>query len=167
MPPGTCTTTLTWKKVPTEGTQIEVYGVTGCLSQTKRAGDGSCLVVGTVVPTSTRKLIAQAPASKGTVSWTGPAWLDNIDVATTGPRSEAIGVDRHGDDIYFAIIVRASNEVGDSKFVIADVGTWCYDTGCAGPYKGAANQARGGRFHSRSRICGQPVRADRGARVPE
>ena len=133
VPPGTCTTTLTWKKVPSEGTQIEVYGVTGCLSQTKRAGDGSCLVVGTVVPTTNRKLIAQAPASKGTVSWTGPAWLDVIDSGTGEPRSQAMGVDRHGDDIYFAIIVSASNEAGHSKFVIADAGTWCYDTGCEGP----------------------------------
>jgi hypothetical protein len=133
VPPGTCTTTLTWKRVPTEGTEIEVYGVIGCLSRTERAGDGSCLVVGTAVPTSARKLIARVPASKGTVSWTGPAWLDVIDTDTGGPRNQAIGVDRHGDDIYFAIVVSASNEAGHSKFVIADAGTWCYDTGCVGP----------------------------------
>jgi hypothetical protein len=67
------------------------------------------------------------------VSWARPAWLDNVDVDTGGPRSQAIGVDRNGDDIYFAIVVTASNEAGQSKFVIADAGSWCYDTGCAGP----------------------------------
>jgi hypothetical protein len=80
-----------------------------------------------------RKLIARAPASDGKVSWTGPAWLDVISTDTGGPRYQAIGVDRHGDDIYFAIVVTASNEEGNSKFIIADAGTWCYDTGCEGP----------------------------------
>jgi hypothetical protein len=133
VPSGSCTTTLTWTKVPAEGTRIEIYGVTKCLSRTERAGDGSCLVEGTAVPPDTRKLIAQAPASKGTVSWTGPAWLDVIDADTGAPRSQAIGVERHGYDIYFAIIVASSNEAGRSKFVIADAGGWCYDTGCEGP----------------------------------
>jgi hypothetical protein len=133
VPPGTCTTTVTWKKIATKGTEIKVYGVTGCLSATERAGDGSCLVRNTKVPASVRKLIARVPASDGTVSWTGPAWLDVIDTDVGGPRYQAIGVDRHGDDIYFAIIVTASNEAGHSKFIIADAGTWCYDTGCEGP----------------------------------
>ncbi len=133
VPPGTCTTTVTWKKVATKGTEIEVYGVTRCLSLTERAGEGSCLVRDTAVPPSARKLIARAPASDGTVSWTGPAWLDVISSDTGGPRSQAIGVDRHDDDIYFAIVVAATNEVGHSKFIIADAGTWCFDTGCVGP----------------------------------
>jgi hypothetical protein len=133
IPPGKCTTTLSWKKVLTKGTEIHVYGVTGCLSLKESAGDGSCLVLHTAVPPSVRKLIARAPASKGTLSWTGPAWLDVIQVDISGPRYQAIGVDRHGDDIYFAIVVTASNDVGHSKFIIADAGTWCYDTGCVGP----------------------------------
>jgi hypothetical protein len=107
--------------------------VTDCLSLTERAGDGSCLVRDTAVPPSTRKLIARVAASKGTVSWTGPAWLDVIQTYSGGPRHEAIGVDRRGDDIYFAVIVVASNEVGHSKLIIADAGEWCYDTGCVGP----------------------------------
>ncbi len=133
VPPGTCTTTITWKKVGTKGTEIKVYGVTGCLSATEQPGDGSCLVRNTPVPKSVRKLIARAPASDGKVSWTGPAWQDVISNDTGGPRYEAIGVDRHGDDIYFAIVVTASNEEGNSRFIIADAGTWCYDTGCEGP----------------------------------
>ena len=133
VPPGTCTTTVTWKKVATKGTEIEVYGVTRCLSLTERAGEGSCLVRNTAVPPSARTLIARASASDGTVSWTGPAWLDVISSDTGGPRSQAIGVDRHDNDIYFAIVVAATNEVGHSKFIIADAGTWCFDTGCVGP----------------------------------
>ena len=66
--PGTCTTTVTWKKVATKGTEIRVYGVTECLSMTERAGSGSCLVLHTALPASTRKLIARVTASKGTVS---------------------------------------------------------------------------------------------------
>jgi hypothetical protein len=131
--PGTCTTTITWKKVATKGTEIRIYGVTECLSMTERAASGSCLVLHTALPASTRKLIARVPASKGTVSWTGPAWLDNVEADTGGPAYRAFGVDRHGDDLYFAIVAAAYNEVGHSKFVIADAGTWCYDTGCEGP----------------------------------
>jgi hypothetical protein len=133
IPPGECTTTISWEKVVTKGTEVQVYGVTGCLSLIERAGEGSCLVRNTAVPPSVRKLIAQAPASSGSVSWTGPAWLDVIQQDTGGPSYQAIGVDRRGDDIFFAIIVAASNEVGHSKFIIADAGTWCYDTGCEGP----------------------------------
>jgi hypothetical protein len=99
----------------------------------ERPGDGSCLVLDTSVPASVRKLIARVPASNGSVSWIGPAWLDVIEMDTGGPRHEAIGVDRHGEDIYFAIVVTASNKVGRSRFIIADAGTWCYDTGCVGP----------------------------------
>jgi hypothetical protein len=133
VPSGECTTTLTWKTIATEGTEILVYGVTGCLSRSESASDGSCLMPDTAVPPSARKLIARVPAANGMVSWTGPAWLDVIDADAGEPRSQAIGVDRHGDDIYFAIVVTASNEVGHSKFIIADAGTWCYDTGCVGP----------------------------------
>jgi hypothetical protein len=117
----------------TKGTEIKVYGVTGCLSLIERAGDGSCLVRNAAVPPDTRKLIARAPASDGTVSWTRPAWLDVVSTDIGGRRYQAIGVDRHGNDIFFAIVVAASNEVGHSKFIIADAGTWCYDTGCVGP----------------------------------
>ena len=133
VPPGECTVTITWKKVATKGTEIRVYGVTGCLSMSDGAGNGSCLVLHTALPPSTRKLIARAPASKGTVSWTRPTWQDVMVADTGGPDFRQFGVDRHGDDIFFAIVVAAYNEVGHSKFIIADAGTWCYDSGCQGP----------------------------------
>jgi hypothetical protein len=125
--------TVTWKKVATKGTEIRVYGVTGCLSMTDEGLDGSCLVLHTPLPPSIRKLIARAPASKGAISWTRPAWQDVIVADTGGPALWQFGVDRRGDDIFFAIVVAAYNDVGHSKFIIADAGTWCYDTGCAGP----------------------------------
>ena len=132
VPPGKCTTTITWKKAATKGTEIRVYGVTGCLSLTERQGDGSCLVKHTLVPASARKLIAKAPASKGKIVWTGPSWRDLVQGDTGGTAYTAYGVDRHGDDIYFAIVLAAYNAAGHSKFVIADAGQWCYDTGCDG-----------------------------------
>jgi len=128
-----CITTITWKEAVTSGTEIRVYGVTVCLSATPDPGSGSCLVADTSVPADVRKLIAKVPASDGTVSWTGPAWQDVIDSDTGGAAFTAIGVDHRDDDIYFAIVVAAYNNAGTSKFVIADAGTWCYDTGCEGP----------------------------------
>ena len=80
-----------------------------------------------------RKLIAKVPASDGTVSWTGPPWQDVIESNTGSAAFTAIGVDHHDDDTYFAIVVAAYNDAGHSKFIIADAGTWCYDTGCEGP----------------------------------
>ena len=83
--PGKCTVTVTWTKVMTKGTEIRVYGVTGCLSMSDEGLDGSCLVLHTPLPPSMRKLIARAPASKGAISWTRPAWQDVIVADTGGP----------------------------------------------------------------------------------
>ena len=130
---GVCTTTITWKPDLPPGTEIEVYGVTECLSLEQSPGSGSCLEPDGRVSPDLRKLIAHVPAGQGTVSWTGPAWLDDVRVHTGPPRYETLGVDRHGDDLYFAILVTAHNPAGRSAFVVADAGTWCYETGCAGP----------------------------------
>ncbi len=130
---GTCTTTITWKKAVTKGTEVRVYGVTDCLSLTERPGDGSCLVKRTSVPVAARKLIAKAPASKGKIIWEGPAWRNlMVQADPGGPRDQRYAVDRHGDETYFAIVVSAYNAAGHSRFIIADAGTWCYDTGCKG-----------------------------------
>jgi hypothetical protein len=132
--PGDCTTTMTWKEAVTDGTEIRVYGVTGCLSATEsaieRTGGGSCLIEGTAVPASMRVLIAKAPAADGGVSWTRPALAGVIPVETGGRAFDAIGVDRLGDDVFSAIVVAAYNSTGHSKFIIADAGTWCYGPGC-------------------------------------
>jgi hypothetical protein len=130
---GECITKITWKEAATSGTEIWVYGVTVCLSATPEAGNGSCLVADTSVPADVRKLIAKVPASDGTISWTGPPWQDVIDTNTGGPAFTAIGVNHLDHDTYFAIVVAAYNDAGHSKFIVADAGTWCYDTGCEGP----------------------------------
>jgi hypothetical protein len=129
---GTCITTITWKKAIAKGTEIRVYGVTGCLSLTERPGDGSCLVKHTSVPVSARRLIAKAPASEGKIVWKGPAWRALIFQSETDGPTYQYAVDSNGVETYFAIVVAAYNSAGNSKFVIADAGTWCYQTGCEG-----------------------------------
>lgn len=133
VPSGTCTTTVSWDKIATEGTEVLVYGITGCLARKDGQTGGSCLETNTQVPPASRTVIARGPAPDGAVSWTGPAWLDVIVTNSMEPRDQEQGVDRHGNDIYFAIVVATSNGAGQSPFVIADAGSWCYDTGCEGP----------------------------------
>ena len=70
---GTCTTTITWKKAGTKGTEIRaVWGDRLPVGMTERPGDGSCLVKHGSVPHPARRLIAKAPASKCKIVWTGP-----------------------------------------------------------------------------------------------
>jgi hypothetical protein len=133
VPSGVCTQTVTWKEAVSPGTEIRVYGVTRCIMEAQRATDGRCLRKGTRVPAALLKLIAKSPASTGTVSWTRPAWLDNVRSGTGQPISRTFGVDRDGDVLYFGIVVAAYNAAGHSAFVLADSGTWCFDTGCVGP----------------------------------
>ena len=133
VPSGECRLTISWVRVATDGTELRVYGVTRCVLQERRAGSGECLDVDAAVPASARRLIASAAVSKGTVSWTRPAWLDNVRTDIGPPIARVFGVDRDGDDLYFAILVVAHNVAGDSDFILADSGEWCYDTGCEGP----------------------------------
>ena len=132
-PSGECRMTVTWKEGATQEAEIRVYGVTKCLSAKRVAGGGSCLAVNTPLPAGSLELITKAAESDGKVSWTRPAWQDLITPDTGGPRFWTYGVDGDGNDIYYAIVVAAYNSAGHSKFVIADNGTWCYDTGCEGP----------------------------------
>lgn len=130
MPSGVCTQTVIWKEAAPEGTEIRVYGITRCLLAREHAGSGSCVGRHTPVPGSVRKLIARAPASEGSVSWTRPAWLDNV--RSTGGQT-TYGVDRDGDAVYYAIEVAAYNAAGHSALALVDAGTWCSATGCVGP----------------------------------
>ena len=70
------------------------------------------------MPVSTRKLLASAPAADGTVSWKVPGW-EVIDGAVAADNA----------DDYWAIVVRATNVNGASRFVIAKHGNGidCYD----------------------------------------
>jgi hypothetical protein len=133
VPSGECRTTITWKPSVLNVTEIRVYGLTECLSATEDAGSGSCLIEGTAIPASVLRLVATAPASDRSINWSAPAWQDLITDNAKGVAFQTFGVDRHDEDIYFAIVVAAYNEASHSKFIIADAGTWCYDTGCEGP----------------------------------
>jgi hypothetical protein len=105
--------TISWKEVAPKGTEIRVYGVTKCFAP---PAGGPCLVEHTPLPESVRELIATAPASKGSVSWTWPNWED-------------VGgaVMAHGSTIYEAVVIAAYNADGHSKFIIVESGEWCPD----------------------------------------
>jgi hypothetical protein len=107
------TTTITWKEAVTEGTEIRVYGVTACFAPPE---GGACLVEHTALPASVRELIARAPASKGKVSWTWPAW-DDVGGAVMA----------HGSSTYEAVVIAAYGAAGHSKFIIVRSGEWCPD----------------------------------------
>ncbi len=108
---GDSTFTLSWKAPRTKGVQVRVYGVTKCFGRDGdgRAIDGHCLRERTALPGSVRVLLAKAPASKGTVTWSlGPGW--------EGPD----GVTVH------SIVIAAYNATGGhSIFAIADAGFDC------------------------------------------
>ncbi len=111
------TTTVTWKEAAPKGVTIRIYGVTACLPP-KGQDPAPCLVKGTPLPASIRKLIASAPAARGRVSWTWPNW-ENIGGAVMA----------HGDTTYESIVVAAYNLDGThSKFIIATTGEYC--SGC-------------------------------------
>lgn len=107
------TTTVTWNEAVTAGTEIRVYGVNACFAPPT---GGTCLVEHTALPASVRDLIATAPASKGKVSWTWPAW-DDIGGAVMA----------HGDKTYEAVVIAAYNAAGHSKFIIIASAEWCPD----------------------------------------
>lgn len=67
------TQTVTWEAPRSEGVDIRVYGVIGCIAEPANplpGTSGPCLVVHTPLPASVRTLLATAPASDGVVSWT-------------------------------------------------------------------------------------------------
>ena len=110
---------VTWNETVDADTTIEVWAVTKCPRQASpQRLEVSCLGNQTPLPVSIRKLVASAPAVDGTVSWKVPGW-------------EIIGgaVAQDKADDYWAIVVRATNADGSSRFVIAKDGNGvnCYD----------------------------------------
>lgn len=122
--------TVTWKEPTSRGTMIRVYGVSRCFPGPAFPGTlpggedsefgpaGPCLVKNTPLPDGVRELIAEAPASSGRVSWTS-TWAprDDLQWSPTAP----------DDSTYASVVVRASNDAGNSKFIIAEPGMWCSD----------------------------------------
>jgi hypothetical protein len=109
----TTTMTVTWKEAPATGVEVRVFGVTKCLPP-PGLDSAPCLVEHTPLPPSDLVLIAKAPASRGKVSWTWPAWGDiggNIAV--------------HGNTSFASFVVAAYNAAGHSKFVIVVAAGYC------------------------------------------
>ena len=103
---------VTWDETVDADTTIEVWAVTKCSRKpTALRPEVSCLTRKSPLPASSRKLVASAPAADGTTSWTVPGW-------------EVIGgpVAQDSTDSYWAVVVRAVNANGASRFVIADGG---------------------------------------------
>jgi len=117
--PGKIRLTVTWKTPRTSGTTITILGVTDCLSQPARLpanGSGPCLIKGTPLPARSERVIASVAAARGSASWTWPAW---------GDVGGAFAAD--STNLYYAVVVGASNGAGQSKFTIAGSGEWCSD----------------------------------------
>ncbi len=99
---------VTWDTPVQPGTTIEVYGVMRCPRKPVMGGR-YCLTPTTPLPKSILELQATAPASNGSVSWLAQGW---------GEIGGPIGLDKAGKDVW-AIVVRAVNAAGASRFVIA------------------------------------------------
>jgi hypothetical protein len=113
--------TVRWKTPRSKGVQIRVYGVTVCFLL-EDGSDERCLRKGTLLPPDTRVLLAKAPASKGTVSWSQDGF-DGEDLCA------AAAVDKNGTR-YYSVVVQAQSATGRSSFAIADEG-WYDDEDCA------------------------------------
>ena len=111
------TQTVTWRAPRTEGVEIRVFGVRGCLAEPKdpAAGtSGPCLVEHTMLPESVRALLATAPASAGTVSWSWTGGFDCFIGLQYDPNGPA----------YSAVVLAAYSASGHSIFAIAEPGLW-------------------------------------------
>jgi hypothetical protein len=109
--PGTDTYTVSWDAPQTPGMEIRVSGLTKCLSNVMGQ---PCIQRHMTLPPGTLKLIERAPSSKGSVSWTWPS-------------SEVTGdwVAIHGSDTYYAVLVGAYNDAGQSRLIIANSANAC------------------------------------------
>lgn len=94
------TSRVTWTSPDGAATSFTVYGVTKCLRSSKANQGTPCVVKGMRIPRDTLKLLATVPGNQRMVdlSWKAPK---------TGPGP------------YYAVLVRASNDAGDSIFTIA------------------------------------------------
>jgi hypothetical protein len=112
------TQTITWGAPRSPEVEIRVYGVIECIAMPTAPDpntSGPCLVTGTPLPASARTLLAIAPASDGTVSWT---WTGTFDCGEPDPAYDPDG------PIYRAVVLAAYNGSGHSIFAIAAPGSW-------------------------------------------
>ena len=109
---------ISWEAPRSADVEIRVYGVTECIAKPDHPDPdtrGPCLVTGTPLPASVRTLLATAPASDGTVSWT---WTGTFECDEPDPAYDPDG------PIYRAIVLAAYNVSDHSIFAIAAPGRW-------------------------------------------
>jgi hypothetical protein len=115
----TITTTVTWT-ADIAATTVEVFGVNKCLTVVQGA---KCASDGMTIPSADLLSLASASADRGTVSW--KYWAPEGATYYCG----AIGVvaDRgqiaDPDHWYYAIVVQAESEAGNSPFAVATTTT--------------------------------------------
>jgi hypothetical protein len=100
---------ITWQAPAGTATGFKVYGVTRCLRESKKNDSKPCVVKGMKIPRTSLKLLATVPGDLRTadVSWK---------LGEVGPPP------------YWAVLIRASNQAGDSIFAIAHSEDVCW--GC-------------------------------------
>ena len=98
---------ITWSAPEGVATAFLVYGVTRCLRESKEFDGKPCVVKGMKIPKNTLRLLGQAP---------GPA--RSIDV--TWKTGEV------GPGPYAAVLIRATNDAGDSIFTIVHSDDVCW-----------------------------------------
>ena len=109
------TQTVTWRAPLTKDLVIRVYGVTECLAQPPNpspATSGPCLVEHTQLPASVRRLLATAPASEGSASWT---WSEETGCNPGLPNAP-------DGPAYYAVVLAAYSAADHSIFAIAEPG---------------------------------------------
>ena len=115
------TQTVTWRAPLTKDVVIRVYGVTECIAQPANpspATSGPCLVEHTPLPASVRRLLATAPASEGSASWT---WSEETGCDPGLPNAP-------DGPAYYAVVLAAYSASDHSIFAIAEPGGW-YEPG--------------------------------------
>ncbi len=100
----------TWDEPAGTATKFTIYGVTECLRESAKNDDTPCVVEGMHIPASKLEVLATA---------TGDARSMNV----TWTR-----YDEEGPDPYWAILLSASNQYGESKSAILTSGQVCF--GC-------------------------------------
>jgi hypothetical protein len=92
---------------------VEVYGLLKCFAPATSEGQ-PCIVVGTPLATKSLRQFARVTPSAGSTSW----------LESGGEIGDVLGW--HGTVGYYALLVVAVNQYGDSRFIIAGTTTSCY-----------------------------------------
>lgn len=105
--------TVTWTRPLEPGATVRVFGITTCPNPPTPDGV-PCVTADTRLPAKIRTRLASSPAESGSASWDWP------DIDADGP---FVGYD--GATVYFAVVLRAVNAAGASRFVVLQSATSC------------------------------------------